>query len=74
VDECKPLNLGCCLDSGQGVAAPDFLAAADWFKRAADAGDGDAAYNLRNLYTNGRGRAPQIMPATSSSTFQTFVS
>jgi len=37
-------NLGCSLDMGQGVAAPDYVAAADWF-------------NLRSMYTLGRGRA-----------------
>ena len=36
-------NLGCCLDSGEGMAAPDHPAAADWYRRAADAGHGSAA-------------------------------
>ena len=48
-----------------GVAAPDYPAAADWYRRASDAGHGGAAYNLGSMYTVGRGRAWQIMPATS---------
>jgi len=39
-------NLGVCLDHGEGVAAPDHLAVAGWYRRAADAGDGDAAQDL----------------------------
>ena len=50
-------NLGCRLDKGQGMAAPDYPAAADWYKRAADAGIGDAARNLSAMYQVGRGRA-----------------
>jgi hypothetical protein len=50
-------SLGCRLEAGEGVAAPDFPAAADWFWRAADAGDGKAAKNLSQMYTLGRGRA-----------------
>ena len=46
--------LACLLDAGQGVAAPDYPAAADWYKRAADAGDGGAAHNL---FTNVHCRA-----------------
>jgi TPR repeat protein len=34
------LGLECCLGKGEGVAAPDPLAAMDWFRRAADAGHG----------------------------------
>jgi len=60
-------NLGCCLDMGRGVAAPDCLAAVDWYRRAADAGIGEAAHNLSHMYSVGRGRAWQIMPASSSS-------
>jgi len=67
-------RLGCRLDSGQGVAAPDYPAAADWFRRAADAGDGGAANNLCQMYTLGRGWAWQIMLATSSATLCTLVS
>jgi TPR repeat protein len=37
---------GGCLDKGKGVAAPDYTAAADWYRRAADGGEGDAANNL----------------------------
>jgi len=58
-------NLGGCLDAGQGVAAPDSLAAADWYRRAADAGHGEAAQLLSDMYTLGRGWAWQIMPASS---------
>jgi hypothetical protein len=42
-------NLGCSLDEGQGVPAPDYLAAADWYRRAAEAGVGEAANNLSNI-------------------------
>ena len=59
-------NLGRCLDKGEGVAAPDNSAAADWYRRAADAGDGQAASNLSNLYTAGRGWAWHITPAYST--------
>jgi hypothetical protein len=58
-------NLGVCLDTGEGVAAPDYPAAAGWYKRAADAGDAEAANNLCTMYQVGRGRAWQIMPASS---------
>jgi len=54
-------NLACCLDMGDGVAAPDYPAAADWYRRAADAGDGGAASNLAHMYSVGRGRAWQII-------------
>ena len=47
-------DLGCSLEEGEGVAAPDHPAAADWFRRAADAGDGKAAKNLSHMYTLGR--------------------
>jgi len=57
-------NLATMLDKGQGAAAPDYPAAADWYKRAADAGDGDAPVNLAHMYTNGRGRAWHEIPAT----------
>jgi len=60
--------LACCLDQGEGVAAPDYPAAADWYRRAADAGVGEAAGVLGHMYTVGRGRAWQIMLASSSST------
>jgi len=51
--------LGCCLDAGDGVAAPDYPAAAGWYRRAADAGAGAAAYNLSCMYAVGRGRASE---------------
>ena len=57
-------SLGLCLDRGQGVAAPDSPAAADWYRRAADAGEANAAVNLCEMYTVGRGRAWQTLPAT----------
>ena len=58
-------NLGDRLENGdEGVAALDYPAAADWYRRAADAGHGGAAYNLCAMYTVGRGRACQITHAT----------
>jgi TPR repeat protein len=63
-------HLGACLDKGQGVAAPHPWAAADWYRRAANAGNWQAAQNLSAMYTLGRGsRAWQMMPTTSSTTF-----
>jgi hypothetical protein len=59
-------NLGCVLDAGKGVAAPDYPAAADWYRCAADAGHGAAAANLCTMYQVGRGRARQNMSASSS--------
>jgi len=51
-------GLGCILDYGQGVSAPeDYPSAAGWYKRAADAGVGEAAANLAALYAVGRGWA-----------------
>ena len=64
-------NLAVMLDKGEGAAAPDYPAAAHWYRSAADADAGDdgaAANNLSVMYTLGRGRAWQIMPATTSST------
>ena len=64
-------NLGDRLENGdEGVAALDYPAAAGWYRRAADAGHGGAAYNLFVMYTVGRGRACQITHAT----FYTLVS
>jgi len=57
--------LACCFDTGEGVAAADSSAAAGWYKRAADAGSAQGAYNLHTMYTLGRGRAWQILPASS---------
>jgi len=48
--------LGCFLDNGEGVAAQDYPAAAGWYRRAAQAGHGDAANNLSTMYIDGRGR------------------
>jgi len=48
-------DLGCHLDKGEGVAAPDILAAVDWYRGAADAGDSGAAITLCRMYTIGRG-------------------
>jgi len=50
------------------LAAPDYPAAADWYRRAADAGYGAAAHNLCTMYLVGRGRAWRTMPASSLST------
>jgi TPR repeat protein len=58
-------SAGCSLDVGEGVVAPDYAAAADWFRRAADAGEGNAANKLSGMYTLGRCRAWHTMPATS---------
>jgi TPR repeat protein len=68
-------SLGCSLDFGEGVATPDHAAAADWFKRAIDAGHGDsgmAEKHLSAMYTVGRGRATQILPASFSSSLSTL--
>jgi len=51
--------LGCYLDLGEGVSAADYSAAADWWRRAADAGSGEAANNLASVYKRGRGWAWQ---------------
>ena len=67
MNESKPLSLGCALDKGEGVAAPNYPSAADWFRRAAEAGNADAATNISAMYAVGRGRAWQIPPASSSS-------
>jgi len=48
-------SLGNLLDQGQGVAAPDFQAAAGWYRRAADAGVTGAAHNLSIMYALGNG-------------------
>jgi TPR repeat protein len=62
-------SLGCSFDKGEGMAAPDYPAAADWYRRAVDAGSGKSAKNLASMYTLGRGAARQIMPAAISDTF-----
>jgi len=54
-------DYGNCLDQGKGVAAPDYPAAAGWYRRAADAGEGRGARNLSLMYAVGRGRAWQMM-------------
>jgi len=60
-------NLGTILEQGgEGMVAQDLPAAADWYRRAADAGREDAAMNLCIMYTLGRGWAGQIMPASSN--------
>ena len=58
-------DLGVYLDEGKGVAPPDYPAAADWYRRAADAGVGDAAVILSNMYLVGRGGGWRVVPATS---------
>jgi len=57
--------LAVCLDKGEW-AAPDYPAAAGWYRRAAAAGNASAANNLFAMYTLGRGRAGQIMPMHAS--------
>jgi len=59
-------DLGCMLDAGEGMAAPDYPAAANWYRRAADDGHGTAAANLCSMYTVGRGWASQNTSDTSS--------
>ena len=54
--------LGCSLEEGEGVAAPDYPAAADWYRRAADAGDAQAANNLSTMYTLGRKAFRECLP------------
>jgi len=58
--------LGCYLEEGMGMAAPDYPAALYWYKHAANAGSIDAAFNLSLMYTAGRGGAWHIMSATPS--------
>jgi TPR repeat protein len=58
-------NLGCSLDDGWGsnsTRGADVPAAADWYRRAADApgGFGPAAVNLRSMYIVGRGRVCRL--------------
>jgi hypothetical protein len=54
------LIVGCILDEGKGEATPDYPAAADWYRRAANGGVGEAAINLSHMYSLGRGRAWQM--------------
>jgi len=42
-------NLGKLLDRGHGVAAPDYPVAAGWYRRAGEAGNGDAAMNFCHM-------------------------
>ena len=53
-------NLGCSLDGWEGnrIGGSDVPAAAEWYRRAADApgGFGPALANLRSMYLVGRGR------------------
>jgi TPR repeat protein len=53
-------NLACALDAGEGVSAPDYLAAAGWYRRAADLGDASSAVNLATMYSVGRGRSWRV--------------
>ena len=66
-------DLGALLDQGLGMAAPDYPAAADWYRRAADGGYGKAAVNLSTMYTVGRGGGWPMMSDTSSSKFPTVI-
>jgi len=63
-------NFACGLPEGKGMAAPDYVAAAGWYKRAADGGDAKAANNLSHMYQLGCGKVWQIMLATSSPLFR----
>jgi hypothetical protein len=65
-------DLGCSLDTGEGLPAPDYLAAADWYRRAAEAGNAGSANNLSNMYTLGLGRVWHIVPATSPARLQSI--
>ena len=47
-------NLG-VLTVGTGERQADYLAAARWFRQAADRGLADSQFNLAILYENGRG-------------------
>jgi TPR repeat protein len=55
---------------GKGLAAPDYPAAADWYRRAGDAGNAEAATNLSSMYNIGRGRAWHVMSATKRRDFK----
>jgi TPR repeat protein len=48
-------DLGVMLHQGRAEVAPDHPAAADWYRRAADAGHRDAANNLSQMYSVGCG-------------------
>jgi TPR repeat protein len=47
-------NLGMMYDKGDGVAR-DLVAAAKWYRRAADKGHAQSQFNLGLMYTNGEG-------------------
>ncbi len=47
------LNLGAMYFLGNGVAE-DYARAAYWYRKAADAGNVDAMYNLGRMYENGQ--------------------
>jgi len=48
-------NYGYFCESGQGVAKKDLAEAAEWYRRAAEAGDATGACNLGYLYETGGG-------------------
>jgi len=48
------LSLGCRHDTGEGMAAPDYPAAAGWYRRAANAGNGGAANKLSKVRSRQR--------------------
>lgn len=48
-------DLGVSLDTGEGRSAPDHVAAADWYRRAAEKGNAPSASNLCVMYASGRG-------------------
>jgi TPR repeat protein len=55
-------NLGCCYDSGQGVAT-DYVEAVKWYRKAAEQGHIEAQFNLGYCYTNGQGVAKNKVEA-----------
>ncbi len=48
------VGLGALYDTGHGVSQ-DFAAALSWYRRAAEAGDAAAMFNVGAMYDNGRG-------------------
>jgi TPR repeat protein len=52
------------LDEEDDAAAPDYPAAAGWYRRAADDGHAGAAFNLSRMFTLGLGWAWQMALAS----------
>ncbi len=57
-------QIGWQLDKGEGVP-PDAAAAASWYRKAADQGDGEAAAALGKLMEDSKGQAENWMEAAS---------